>query len=100
MLGRVVLRFQLYIICKEMDEIVNFMFTPGNVNDREPLKVEWFAEERQTRRRQGLHQQRYLVQTLINGIQLIKLKNKMKNSLMSVTDKVLLRKKGHYRIGK
>ena len=28
-----------------MGEIVNFMFTPGNVDDWEPLKVESFTEE-------------------------------------------------------
>ena len=32
--------FNLHIVCNEMGEIVNFMFTPGNVYDREPLKVE------------------------------------------------------------
>ena len=37
--------FNLHIVCNEMGEIVNFMFTPGNVDDREPLKVERFPQE-------------------------------------------------------
>ena len=30
--------FKLYLIINDKDEILNFMFTPGNVDDREPLK--------------------------------------------------------------
>jgi hypothetical protein len=37
--------FKLHIICNEMGEIVNFMFTPGNVDDRDALKVERCTEE-------------------------------------------------------
>ena len=30
--------FKLHLICNEKGEIVNFMFTSGNVDDREPLR--------------------------------------------------------------
>ena len=88
--------FKLHIICNEMGEIVNFMFTPGNVDDREPLKVERFTEELYGKLvgDRGYISKDIFCKLFINGIQLItKLKNKMKNSLMSVADKVLLRKR-------
>lgn len=88
--------FKLHIICNEMGEIVNFMFTPGNVDDRETLKVERFTEELYGKLvgDRGHISKDLFCKLFINGIQLItKLKNKMKNSLMSVSDKVLLRKR-------
>ena len=88
--------FKLHIICNEMGEIVNFMFTPGNVDDREPLKVERFTEELYGKLvgDRGYISKDLFCKLFLNGIQLItKLKNKMKNSLMSVSDKVLLRKR-------
>ena len=88
--------FKLHIICNEMGEIVNFMFTPGNVDDREPLKVERFTEELYGKLvgDRGYISKDIFCKLFINGIQLItKLKNKMKSSLMSVADKVLLRKR-------
>ena len=77
-------------------EILNFMFTPGNVDDREPLKQEKFLKNI---RGKLCADKGYIGQTLfenlfINGIQLItKVKSNMKNSLMSVADKILLRKR-------
>ena len=88
--------FKLHIICNEMGEIVNFMFTPGNVDDRDPLKVERFTEELYGKiiADRGYISKDLFCKLFINGIQLItKLKNKMKNSLMSISDKVLLRKR-------
>ena len=88
--------FKLHIICNEMGEIVNFMFTPGNVDDREPLKVERFTEELYGKLigDRGYISKDLFCKLFIDGIQLItKLKNKMKNSLMTVSDKVLLRKR-------
>ena len=37
--------YKLHIICNDMCEIFNFMFTAGNVDDRDPLKVERFTED-------------------------------------------------------
>ena len=88
--------FKLHIICNEMGEVVNFMFTPGNVDDREPLKMERFTEELYGKLvgDRGYISKDLFCKLFMNGIQLItKLKNKMKNSLMSVSDKVLLRKR-------
>ena len=36
--------FKLHLICNEMGELLSFMVTPGNVDDREPLKNKTFVE--------------------------------------------------------
>lgn len=36
--------FKLHLIINDKGEILNFMFTPGNVDDREPLKQGRFLE--------------------------------------------------------
>lgn len=36
---------KLYLIINNKGEILNFMFTPGNVDDREPLKQSRFVEK-------------------------------------------------------
>ena len=35
--------FKLHLICSEKGEILNFMLTPGNVDDREPLRNKSFT---------------------------------------------------------
>ncbi len=72
------------------------MFTPGNVDDREPLKQGRFLENIKGKL---CADKGYIGQTLfenlfMDGIQPVtKVKNKMKNSLMSIADKILLRKR-------
>lgn len=36
--------FKLHLIINDKGEILNIMFTPGNVDDREPLYSESFSE--------------------------------------------------------
>lgn len=36
--------FKLYLIINDKKEILNFMFTPGNADEREPLKESKFLE--------------------------------------------------------
>ncbi len=36
--------FKLHLIINDRGEILNFMFTPGNVDDRKPLYSESFIE--------------------------------------------------------
>ena len=88
--------FKLHLICNEKGETINFTFTPGNVDDREPLKCDSFIEEIYGKLvgDRGYISKDLFCKLFIDGIQLItKLKNKMKNSLMTVSDKVLLRKR-------
>ena len=88
--------FKLHLIINDKGEILNFMFTPGNLDDREPLKQTKFLKNIKGKL---CADKRYIEQNLfgnlfLNGIQLItKVKNNIKNSLMSVADKILLRKR-------
>ena len=36
--------FKLYLICNERGELLNFMITPGDVDDRKPLEYKAFVE--------------------------------------------------------
>ena len=56
--------FKLHIICNEMGVIVYFMFTSGNVDDRDPLKVERFAEDLYGKSPTGAASVRPILQTL------------------------------------
>ena len=76
--------------------ILNFMFTPGNVDDREPLKQGKFLKNIKGKlcADKGYIGQALFENLFLNGIQLVtKVKNNMKNSLMSIADKILLRKR-------
>ena len=76
-------------------EILNFMFTPGNVDDREPLKQGKFLENIKGKlcADKGYIGHALFESLSLNGIQLVtKVKNNMKNSLMSIADKILRRK--------
>ena len=83
---------KLHLIINDKGEILDFMFTPGNVDDREPLKQKKFLENIKGK---PCADKGYIGQTLfenlfLNGIQLItKVKNNMKNSLMNVADNII-----------
>ncbi len=88
--------FKLHLIINDKGEILNFMFTPGNVDDREPLKQGKFLENIKGKlcADKGYIGQALFENLFLNGIQLVtKVKNNMKNSLMSIADKILLRKR-------
>ena len=88
--------FKLHLIINDKGEILNFMFTPGNVDDREPLKQAKFVENIKGKlcADKGYIGQDLFENLFQNGIQLVtKVKCNMKNSLMSIADKILLRKK-------
>ena len=88
--------FKLHLIINDKGEILNFMFTPGNVDDREPLKQGKFSYniKRKLCADKGYIGQALFENPFLNGIQLVtKVKNNMKNSLMSIADKILLRKR-------
>ena len=88
--------FKLHLIINDKGEILNFMFTPGNVDDREPLKQGKFVENIKGKlcADKGYIGQALFENLFLNGIQLVtKVKNNMKNSLMSIADKILLRKR-------
>ena len=88
--------FKLHLICNEKGELLNFMITPGDVDDREPLKYEAFMEFIYGKLvgDKGYIGKELFQRLFVNGIQFItKLKSNMKGALMSVSDKLLLRKR-------
>ena len=84
--------FKLHLIINDKGEILNFMFTPGNVDvdDREPLRQGKFLENIKGKlcADKGCIGQALFESLFLNGIQLFtKVKNNMRNSLMSIADK-------------
>lgn len=88
--------FKLHIVINDKGEILNFTITQANVDDRTPLKKKSFLNK--------IYGKIYadkgyigkdLMQILFtDGLHLIThIKNNMKNSLMTMSDKILLRKR-------
>ena len=75
---------------------MNFMITPGDVDDRKPLEYKAFVEYIYGKlvADKGYIGKNLFQRLFVDGIQLItKLKNNMKGALISVSDKLLLRKR-------
>ena len=88
--------FKLHLIINDKGEILNFVITQGNVDDREPLKNERFI---QSIKGKLYGDKGYLSKELTNmlfvdGLHLItNIRNNMKNCLMELKDKIMLRKR-------
>ena len=88
--------FKLHLIINDKGEILDFMLTQGNVDDREPLKNKSFHKKVFGKL---FGDKGYISKTLfdmlfIDGIHLItKIRKNMKNSLMQIKDKIILRKR-------
>ena len=88
--------FKLHLLVNEMGEIVNFVFTKGNVDDRNSslmdkltsnIKGKLFGDK-------GYLSKKLFDELFAKGIQLVtKVKRNMKNILMPLLDKLLLRKR-------
>ncbi len=88
--------FKLHLICNEKGELLNFMITPGDVDDRKPLEYKSFVEFIYGKlvADKGYIGKNLFQRLFVDGIQLItKLKSNMKGALMSVSDQLLLRKR-------
>ena len=88
--------FKLHLICNEKGELLNFMITPGDVDDRKPLEYKAFVEFIYGKLigDKGYISKNLFQRFFVDGIQLItKLKSNMKGALMSVSDRLLLRKR-------
>ena len=88
--------FKLHLIINDRGEILNFMITPANVDDREPLKQHRFVEKIEGKLfgDRGYVGKELFAELFVCGIQLVtKLKKGMRNMLMSKEDKILLRKR-------
>ena len=87
---------KLHLIINDRGEILNFMFAPGNVDAHEPLYSESLIENIKGKLcgDKGYIGKQLFEFLFMNGIQLVtKVKNNMRNSLMSVADKIMLRKR-------
>ena len=87
--------FKLHLVCNEHGELLDLALTPGNVDDRKPvpkLSHHLFGKLFGDR---GYISQALFEQLLrTSNVQLItRIRSNMKNSLMSMLDKILLRKR-------
>ena len=88
--------FKLHLIINDKGEILDFIITPGNIDDRKPLSdmnlhkrifEKLFGDK-------GYISKDLFEQLFIDGVHLItKIKKNMKNSLMLLQDKIALRKR-------
>lgn len=88
--------FKLHLICNEKGELLSFMLTEGNVDDREPLKNSVFMESISGKiiGDKGYISKGLFEKLFVDGIQLVtKLKSNMKGALMTIGDKLLVRKR-------
>lgn len=88
--------FKLHIVINDKGEILSFCVTQANVDDREPLKNENFLKQifGKLFADKGYISQKLQQLLFVDGIQLItSIRNNMKNSLMSMSDKIHLRKR-------
>lgn len=88
--------FKLHLIVNDRGEVLDFMITQGNVDDREPLKQKSFHDKifGKLFGDKGYISQNLFEQLFIDGVHLItKIKKNMKNSLMHIHDKVMLKKR-------
>ena len=89
--------FKLHIVTNDMGQVVDFMLTPGNVDDRKPLKVERFIKNLWGKifGDKGYIGKELFKNLFFNGIHLVtKLKRNMKSSSITpIMDAILLRKR-------
>ena len=88
--------FKLHLICNGKGELLNFMFTPGDVDDRKPLEYDSFVKEIYGKLvgDKGYISKKLFERLFVDGIQLVtKLKSNMKGAMMSISDRLLLRKR-------
>ena len=87
--------FKLHIIINDKGEILNFTITQANVDDRTPLKNERFLDKifGKLYADKGYIGKELAQMLFVDGVQLItQIKNNMKNCLMTLNDKIMLRK--------
>jgi len=88
--------FKLHIVINDKGEILDFLFTQASVDDREPLKNKNFHDKifGKLFGDKGYISKTLFDELFIDGIHLITmLRKNMKNSLMLLQDKILLRKR-------
>lgn len=88
--------FKLHLIVNDKGDILNFVITQGNVDDREPLKNKRFIESVKGKLYgdKGYLSKELTSILFVDGLHLItSIRNNMKNCLMEMKDKIMLRKR-------
>lgn len=86
--------FKVHLIVNDQGELLAVSITPGNVDDRVPVPDMTTGLYGKLFGDRGYISQKLFEQLYARGLQLVtKLKRKMKNRLMAVVDKLLLRKR-------
>ncbi len=88
--------FKLHIVINDKGELLNFVITQGNVDDREPLKNKNFVNALKGKlfADKGYLSQELTNLLFIDGLHLItNIRNNMKNVLLEMKDKIMLRKR-------
>lgn len=88
--------FKLHIVISDKGEILNFAITQANVDDREPLRNEGFLKAvfGKLFADKGYISEKLANILFVNDIHLVtSIRNNMKNSLMTMNDKIMLRKR-------
>ena len=88
--------FKLHLICNERGELLSFMITPGDTDDRKPLDYKPFVEFLYGKLvgDKGYIGKELFQRLFVDGIQLItKLKNNMRGTVMTMSDRLLTRKR-------
>lgn len=83
--------FKLHLIINERGEILNFVITQANVDDREPLKNRKFIKviKGKLHADKGYIGQKLTELPFVDGVQLItSIRNNMKNVLMELKDRI------------
>ena len=88
--------FKLHIVINDKGELLNFVITPGNTDDRAPLKNASFIKALKGKlyADKGYIDKKLTQLLFLDGLHLItSIRNNMKNVLMELKDKILLRKR-------
>jgi len=88
--------FKLHIVINDKGEILNFVIAQANVDDRTPLKKKSFLEKIYGKlfADKGYIGKDLFKVLFFDGLHLVTdIKSNMKNSLMAMSDKILLRKR-------
>jgi Transposase DDE domain len=86
--------FKLHLVINDQGELLNVCFTPGNVSDRDPVPKLTEKMSGKLIGDKGYISQDLFQQLFVRGLQLItRLRKNMKNQLIPLFDKLLLRKR-------
>ena len=88
--------FKLHLVINDKGELLNFVITQGNVDDREPLRNKNFVNSLKGKLYgdKGYISKDLTELLFMDGLHLItNIRNNMKNTLMELKDKIMLRKR-------